>query len=84
MIIAFHCYASSHLSQLSCRSSDGWCWQCDDSEDSSCDKQDKNSLKQEQNELAKIENESSGEEKKSKDATASTVRQRAHIVTLQM
>jgi hypothetical protein len=56
----------------------------DDSEDSSGDEQDKNSLKGEQNELAKIENESSGEEKKSEDATTSTVRQRAHFVTIRV
>jgi Ulp1 family protease len=84
MIIAFHWYASSHLSQVTRWSSDGGCWQCDDSKDSSRNEQDKNSLKHEQNELAKIENESSGDEKKSEDATTSTVQQRAHFVTIQV
>jgi hypothetical protein len=56
----------------------------DNSEDSCGDEQDKDSLKHEQNELAKIENESSGEEKKSEHATASTVRQRAHFVTIRV
>jgi Ulp1 family protease len=41
-------------------------------------------LKHEQNEVAKIENESSGEEKKSNDATTSTVQQRAHFVTIRV